>query len=492
MPRRRVTLPPSVLPLAQASDRPLRWRLHQGVKAAILSGQLAPGARLPSTRALADSLGVSRSTVVEAFDQLSAEGFLVSRTGAGTYVSPHLHALKATNRAAPAPGEDLRRRSMRRLRASVPLLGERPGGTRLAAFTPCEPDATLFPHHLWARTLARHTRRPGQLDRHPDPAGLPQLRQALAAHLALSRGVMTDPGRIIVVSGARQALLLCAHTVLAPGDRVWSEDPGYPAARAAFALGGAHVVPVPIDEDGIDVDAGMQLAPGARAAYVTPSHQFPTGTIMGLGRRLQLLGWAARHDAWILEDDYDSEFCSTNRPLPALQGIDEHQAVVYVGTLNKVTYPGFRLGYLVAPLAVAESFAATAAVMSLSPPVAVQAAVTDFISEGHLTQHITRMRAVYRERQQLVVSELQAQLGDRVSVRPTPIGMHVLAVLHDASAEETARRGAGRGLDLRPLAGYALAHQQKDALVIGYTHLQPEPMRTAVRDLAAILARGRF
>jgi GntR family transcriptional regulator/MocR family aminotransferase len=487
MPRRPVMLPPSVLPLARESDRPLRWRLHQGLKAAILSGQLGPGARLPSTRALADSLGVSRSTVVEAFDQLTAEGFLDGRAGSGSYISQQLQALQTASRTARQPARNPRPWPARRARPAASVTGERPVGTRPAPFTPCEPDVTLFPHQLWARTLARHARTPGQSSTHPDPAGLPQLRQALAAHLTLSRGVTTDPGRIIVVSSAQQALHLCAQTMLDPGDSVWCEDPGYPAARPAFALAGAHPVPVPVDEDGIDVDAAERLAPHARAAYVTPSHQFPTGAIMGLGRRLQLLGWAARHDAWIIEDDYDSEFCYDNRPLPALQGIDEHQSVAYIGTLNKITYPGLRLGYVVTPAAAADAFAAAAATMSLSPPAVVQAAFADFIADGRLTQHITRMRAAYRERQQLLVSELRAHLGGTISVQPAAIGMHILAVLHHASAERTAQRGAAHGLDLRTLASYAVTHPQKDALVLGYTHLQPHAIRTAVQDLARIL-----
>ncbi len=288
MPRRPVMLPPSVLPLARESDRPLRWRLHQGLKAAILSGQLGPGARLPSTRALAGSLGVSRSTVVEAFDQLTAEGFLDRRAGSGSYVSHQLQALQTAGRTGRRPARKPRPLPRRKARPAGSVTGGRLAGTWPAPFPPCEPDVTLFPHQLWARTLARRARTPRQLSMDPDLAGLPQLRQALAAHLTLSRGGTTDPGRIIVVSGARQALHVCAHTLLDRGDSVWCEDPGYPAARQAFEHAGANAVPVPVDEHGIDVDAAERLAPHARAAYVTPSHQFPTGAVMGLGRRLQL------------------------------------------------------------------------------------------------------------------------------------------------------------------------------------------------------------
>ncbi|WP_443687874.1 MocR-like pyridoxine biosynthesis transcription factor PdxR [Nonomuraea guangzhouensis] len=490
VPRPPAAFPPLVIPLAQESGRPLRWRLHQGFRAAILNGQFEPGARLPSTRTLAGSLGISRSTVVEAFDQLAAEGFIERRTGSGTYVSPQLSGLGAGGRAERPPSADPRRRPARRMRlasAAPTSLSETFAG-RPMAFTPCEPDVELFPHRLWARMLARHARAPKSWSASPDPAGLLELRQALAAHLTLSRGVTADPDRIIVVSGARQAIFLCAHALLDPGDDVWCEDPGYPEARTALAFAGANVVPVPIDDGGIDVNAAERLAPRARAAYVMPSHQLPTGIVMRLRRRLQLLDWAARNDAWILEDDYDSEFCYDNRPLTALQGLDDRQSVVYIGTLNKITYPGLRLGYVVAPAAIADALASAAVTMSLSVPLAVQAAAADFISEGHLAQHITRMRGVYGERQRLLIDELDRQIGDAIRPEPISVGMHVLAALHGISAQEIAARGVARGLDLRPLSGYAETSVPGNAIVLGYTHLSQERIRSAVRVLAQTLA----
>lgn len=489
MPRRPVSLPPAVLPLASDGGRPLRWRLHQGLKAAILCGQLPSGARLPSTRALAASLGVSRSTVVEAFDQLFAEGFLDRRAGSGTYVSHQLGMLQRPARNARGPASQQRRPARRVEPADVLAAG--PAGARPMPFAPCEPDAALFPQRLWARMLTRHARSPLPHGDSLDAAGLPRLRQAIAAHLALSRGVTADPEQVIVVSGARQALHLCAQTLLDPGDRIWCEDPGYTAARAAFRLAGAQVVPVGVGESGIDVAGGMRAAPDARAAYVTPSHQFPTGVVMPLGQRLQLLDWAAEHSAWILEDDYDSEFCYDDRPLPALQGLDDGRSVVYVGTLNKITYPGMRLGYLVAPGPSLDAFVAVAATMSLAPTLIVQAAAADFITEGHLAQHIIRARAAYRERRQLLVSELSRHLSGNVSLSASPRGMHVLATLRHSSAEEIAAHGAARGLHLRPLSTYADASIRTDALVIGYTHLQPSQIPAAVQALAQILNKTR-
>jgi GntR family transcriptional regulator/MocR family aminotransferase len=472
MPRRPVPAQPSVIPLARDTGRSLRWRIHQGFKDAILTGQLEAGARLPSTRTLAGSLGVSRSTVVEAFDQLAAEGFLDRRAGSGTYVSRQVAAPRATGRTG---GTHPARRPARRAPAGVRAVPPRP-------FTPCEPDTALFPHRLWARLFARHARAPAT----PDPAGLARLRKALAAHLVLSRGVTATPEQIVVVSGARQAIHLCAHTLLDPGDEVWCEDPGYLEARAAFALAGARPAPVPVDADGLDVARAAARTPHARAAYVTPSHQFPTGSVMGLGRRLRLLDWAVGNGTWIVEDDYDSEFCYDNRPLPALQGLDDHQSVVYVGTLNKVAYPGLRLGYLVAPTPVADAFLAAAGTISTAPPVTVQSAMADFIAEGHLSQHIARTRAVYRERQQLLVDELRRALGDRVRLEPAARGMHIVATIDDPPAD-LAERGAARGLDLRMLSSYTETPLAGDAVVLGYTHLPPERIRSAVDDLASVL-----
>lgn len=471
MPRRPVTTLPAVIPLARDEGRSLRGRIHQGFKDAILTGQLEAGTRLPSTRTLAGSLGVSRSTVVEAFDQLAAEGFLDRRAGSGTYVSHQLATLQVTG----SPSGVARRPA---LRATV---GARARAVPPGPFSPCEPDATLFPHRLWARLLARHARTPEVA---PDPAGLPRLRKALAAHLVLSRGVTATPDQIIVVSGARQALHLCARVLLDPGDEVWCEDPGYLEARAAVALAGARPTSVPVDVDGLDVDLATDLAPHARAAYVTPSHQFPTGTVMGLGRRLRLLDWAARSGAWIIEDDYDSEFCYDNRPLPALQGLDDHQSVVYVGTLNKIAYPGLRLGYLIAPPAVADAFRAAADTMSTSPPATVQSAMADFIAEGHLSQHIGRMRTTYRDRLRLLVDELDRALGDRIRLAPTARGMHVLATLTGPPVENLTRRGLG----LRLLSDYTETPMSREALVLGYTHLRPEQIRVAVDDLVSLLS----
>jgi GntR family transcriptional regulator / MocR family aminotransferase len=486
VPRHPVNLPPSVLPLAGEDGRPLRWRLHQGLKAAILAGQLGPGARLPSSRALAQSLRVSRSTVVEAFDQLVAEGLLEQRRGSGTYVSKRLAALPAAGLARRRGTATARRRRAQRAPEPAAVPTDWPGGP--PPFTPCEPDADLFPHHTWARMLARHARTPGPLTTASMPAGLPRLRTALAAHLTWSRGVIASPEQVIVVSGALQALQLCTYALLDPGDRVWFEDPGYPAARAGLRLAGLRLVPVPVDSDGVDVQAGRRLAPDARAAYVTPSHQFPTGAILGFDRRLQLLEWAAEQDAWIFEDDYDSEFnYAGHRPLPALQGLDGQQSVVYIGTLNKITFRGLRVAYLVVPESACEAVTATAAVMSLSPPAVVQAAAADFIGDGHLAQHITRTRTVYRERHEFVVEQFARHLGEYVHLEPQRVGMHVLARLRQASATEVAGRAAGRGLDLRTLDSYAEAGGNPDTLVIGYTHLTPARCRVAVRDFATIV-----
>jgi GntR family transcriptional regulator/MocR family aminotransferase len=455
-----------VFPLARESGRTLRWRLHQGLKTAILTKQFAPGSRLPSTRVLAGSLNVSRSTVVEVFEQLAAEGLIEARTGAGSYVSPQLTVPPLPRVSAPE--------------AQFP-----------APFTPDKSDPELFPHDVWAKLLARHVRRPGRYANCLDPVGMPELRQALASHIALSRGIVTDPDRIIVLSGTQPALFLSARVALRADDHLWCEDPCHPLARTILAQAGRRAIPVPVDGDGLDLGSAERLAPHARAAYVTPSHQFPTGAVMGLQRRLDLLDWAVRTGAWILENDEDSEFCASGTALPSLQGLDQHGTVIYLGTLNRITYSGMRVGYLVAPAAIAEAMRGAAATISAAPSLPVQAAMADFINEGHLTLHTARTRAVYKQRRDHLIGELDRHLSDHVVVGETASEVSVVITVRDHPAGDIAAHGIAWGLDLRPLAHYAVAHEQPNALVIGFIHMPPEQITAEVRRLGHLFEAVR-
>ncbi len=485
MPRRTVVLPPAVLPMAADTGRPIRWRLSQGLRAAILAGHFAAGSRLPSTRTLARALGVARSTVVEAVDQLVAEGFVECRRGSGTYVSDRVDTLRpatrtaAQNRGATTPAAAGGRSSTNRNGVAPP----QPAGA--APFAPCEPDAALFPHALWARLLGRHTR--GATHLSSDPRGHPEARHAIAAHLTLSRGMNVQPEDVFVVGGARQALDLAARCVLRPGEQVWMEEPGYPDARRVLTAASAECIPVPVDELGIDVTHGRLLAPRARAAYLTPSHQFPTGAVLALERRLQILNWATACQAWIFEDDYDSEFVY-DRPLPALHALDPHR-VLHMGTFNRIAFAGLRLGYLIVPQDLVDTVATMAAVMSIAPSTTVQAAFAEFIQDGHLNRHILRTRAAYHERQQHLIHTLHDRLAHALDPKPAPLGMTIIAHLRDPDAdpEQIATRASGLGLDLRPLSRYTVGPPYHPALVLGYTHLDISQITAAVDRLATAM-----
>jgi GntR family transcriptional regulator / MocR family aminotransferase len=345
VPKRAATVPATGITLDPAGQLPMHRQLYQRLRAAILAGQLPPGTRLPSTRSLATELGVSRTTALTAYEQLRDEGYLDGQVGAGTTIAelsgpgPAPPAsTHAAPQAPPRPALSARGATMAgdrwRLRPPDSL------GAGLRAFPLGLPALDAFPHQVWTRILTRRARRSlDQLLGYQDPAGYRPLREAIAAYLSMARGVRCTPAQIVVVSGAQAGLDLTARLLLDPGDPVWVEDPGYYGARGALACAGARLIPVPVDTDGLDVAAGQRCEPAARLAYVTPSHQFPVGVTMSLPRRLALLAWAKQADAFVLEDDYESEYRYVGRPLPALQGLDEAGRVIYVGSFSKVLFP---------------------------------------------------------------------------------------------------------------------------------------------------------
>ncbi|MBW8771629.1 MAG: PLP-dependent aminotransferase family protein [Gemmatimonadetes bacterium] len=357
--------------LDPAAEAPLYRQVYEGLRDAILSGRLARGARLPSTRALAADLGVARNTVLLAFEQLRSEGYLYGRRGGGSrareVVPDALLTVARPARASAAKGA--------RTRAIAPTLSMRGrmlvevGATLIrppGPHTPFElgvPAIDAFPMRRWAQLAGRRWRR-GDVDLGElDPAGEPALRAAIASYVGAARGVRCTPDQVLVVNGAQQALHLVSQVLLDPGDDVWIEEPGYVGARVAFLAAGARLVPVRVDDEGLDVAEGMRMAPRARLAYVTPSHQFPLGVVMSASRRLQLLGWAGASGAWILEDDYDAEFRYRGRPLPALQGLEAEQPgrrahVLYAGTFSKTLVSGLRLGYMIVPDGLVDAFRA--------------------------------------------------------------------------------------------------------------------------------------
>ncbi|MDB5360524.1 MAG: GntR family transcriptional regulator [Rhodospirillales bacterium] len=490
MARRSRGLP---VPLLEGLDRTgdggsLLARLHARLRKAILDGALAPGAALPASRRLAEDAGLSRNTVEAVYDQLEAEGFIERRHGSGSFVSTDLPERElapvqaARERQGPAAPTGLSQRG--RLMAQPYWREEAPAGR---AFLPSVPALDLFPRQLWARLLARATRAPG-----PDHlmagsrAGFRPLREAIAAYVGSTRAVACSPDQVVVLTSTQQAIDLACRLLTDPGDAVWHEEPGYRAASAAFLAAGARVVPVPVDDEGIDVAAGLRLAPDARLAYVTPSHQYPTGVAMSLARRLQLLAWAARAGAVIIEDDYDSEFRFRGRPLAALQGLDEAGRVVYVGTFNKLMFPALRLAYLVAPPDLAERFVSARVLVDGHTSTLPQAALADFIREGHLGTHLRHMRTVYEERRQALVDAV-AGLDGRLTLGPIDGGMHACAYLPPGGDDVAIAFAARRiGIELRPLSRLYLG-PSRPGFILGFAAARPAEIRGAVERLARLL-----
>ncbi len=475
------------------SGTPFYRQLYEGLRAEILSGRLPAGARLPSTRAVAAELGVSRTTAVAAFDQLLSEGYLQGKTGSGTYVAPSipddLLGVRGGARAEAGPSRDghaLSRRGATMAATQTSVARDR-GAPR--AFRPGVPALEEFPFGVWRRLVGRVWRRPATgLLGYGEPAGYGPLRREISDHLGPARAVRCEPGQVIVVSGSQQALDLCARVLLDPGEVAWVEDPGYRGARAALIGAGAALAPVPVDAEGLDVAAGVGLAPRARLACVTPSHQYPLGVTMSLARRLELLRWAGRSSAWVLEDDYDSEYRYSGRPLEALQGLDTEGRVIYVGTFSKVLFPSLRLGYLVVPPDLVDAFTAARELSDRQPPGTEQAVLAHFMAEGHFARHLRRMRSLYAERQALLIEEAGKRLPGLLDLPPAGSGMHLVGRLPaNRDDREASRRAAERGVEAPPVSLYGRPPGGRGGLLLGYAAVGEDGIRQGVRRLAGAL-----
>ncbi|GMU06989.1 PLP-dependent aminotransferase family protein [Corallococcus caeni] len=479
-----------LLRLDSRSPTPLHEQIFEGIRARILAGALAPGLRIPSSRQFAAELDVARSTVLQALDALTAEGYLVTRAGSCTRVAPEL----------PNPSEDRSRSAMPRaprgprLAASARALKPAPvGAPRLGsaprAFRPGVPALDLFPTALWARTVSRvHARASTGLLDGGDPSGHAPLREAIATHVSSSRGVRCVPAQVFVTAGTQQAFDEILRLALDPGDSVWVEDPGYPGARRAVLAAGGRPVPVPVDAEGLDVGAGIALAPRARVALVAPSHQYPLGATLSLARRMSLLEWAERTRSLIIEDDYDSEFRHRGRPLTALQGLDDAGCVVYVGTFSKSMFPGLRLGFFIAPPSLVDAFSAARAAASAPASTLEQAALAAFLAEGHFARHLRRMRAAYRERGEALLDALRADCSGVLTPRSCDTGMQVCASLAAPLSDLRVRDEAAReGVEVAALSDYFLGRRRESGLVFGFGGVRPDALRAGTRTLARVL-----
>jgi GntR family transcriptional regulator/MocR family aminotransferase len=489
---RPVRSAPGILP-AVAVDReaakPLYRQICDGYREAIVERRLTAGQRLPSSRALAAALGISRIPVLNAFDQLLAEGYFESRVGSGTFVSNTLpDDAGSIKRAAaqPVPHRSGRRPIARRSDALLRAARE-PWLGGFGAFRMSEPALDHFPFRVWTRLVARHSRglRHGALN-YGSPMGDPPLREALAAYLRTARGVRCETDQIMVVSGSQQALEITARVLLDRGQPVWVEEPGYGGARDAFAMAGARLVPVPVDDEGLDVAAGIRVCRRARAALVTPSHQYPLGATMSASRRLQLLDWAEATGSWIVEDDYDSEYRYESQPIAALQGLDRDARVVYVGTFSKVLFPALRVGYLVVPSDLVDRFSAVREAMDICPPALNPAVLADFIGEGHFARHLRRTRLLYRERRSALVESLRRALP-RWGVAGAEAGMHLVALRDRPADKPIALRAARSGLWAMPLSACYLGAPARHGLVLGYGGTSVAAMPRAVERLRRVV-----
>jgi GntR family transcriptional regulator/MocR family aminotransferase len=358
------------------------------------------------------------------------------------------------------------------------------------AFRPGIPDLEHFPFDTWTRLATQRWRHPPRnLLGYSHPAGYYPLRAEVAAYLKASRGVRCTTEQVIIVSGSQQAIDLAARVLLDPEDAVWMEDPGYPGARSALLAAEARLVPVRVDDEGLDVPFGIERCRDARMAYVTPSYQFPLGTTMSLTRRLLLLQWASNARAWILEDDYDSEFRYAGRPLSSLQGLDTTGQVIYIGTFSKVLFPGLRLGYLVVPPDLVDAFTAARAVTDRHAPMLDQIVLSDFIAHGHFAQHIRHMRGLYAERQAHLVEEVRRELAGALTIHAAEAGMHLIGTLADGLDDnEVAQRAAMHHLITPPLSVYNIASSQHNALLLGYTAINKKEISEGVQQLARVLS----
>jgi GntR family transcriptional regulator/MocR family aminotransferase len=460
----------STLKIDRNTRMPLYRQLEDAIRQAILSGDISTGQRLPASRQLAKDLGISRLTVKNVYEQLVTENYLVSRAGAGTYVariasSELLPTIKPPNQQ----GNKKLPLSSRANRINLSNAVIRLGGAD--PFRPGVPALDRFPRKTWASVYSKvmrhaHTNTLG----YGQPGGLPELKRAIANHVRDHRSVRVDPQQIIITAGAQQAFSLIAFTLLNPGDIVFCEDPGHIAGRDAMRIFGADVRSVEIDSEGFNLDYAQSRHPPARLIFVTPSHQHPLGVTMSLQRRMQIIDYARHHDTWIVEDDYDSEFRYQGRALPAMQSLDSHGQILYVGSFSKTLFPALRLGYLIAPPSIVDAFSVGQTLLSQNISPVLQQTLARFIEDGSYNSHIRKMRTLYRERLEILADSLTARCGDIFHFDKPEAGMHLIAWLQDKARQDTELCKAiwDEGVDCLPVSMYCDQKKIDPGIMLGF------------------------
>ena len=482
---------PNLITVDRRGSRPLYQQIYNSFRMRITNGELRAKQLVPSTRELARELRVSRLPVLNAYAQLLAEGYFESRAGAGTFVASSLPASARTPRNDTAFSIPAARRFISDDAARLTAYERPTYAASLGPFQVGQPDLHQFPIEVWLRLVARYSRgmRVKALQ-YGDPMGRADLREALATYLRMSRAVRCEPDQIMIVSGSQQALDLTTRVLLNAGDIAWVEEPGYWLVQRVLQARGCRMVPVSVDYDGLSVDAGLKLSRRARAIFVAPSHQYPLGVTMSASRRLQLLDWAQRSGAWIIEDDYDSEFRYNINPIASLQGLDRNARVIYTGSFSKVMFPSLRLGYLVVPRDLVERFAAMRQAMDICPGDLTQAVAAEFIREGHFARHIRRMRPIYAERRRALVAAIRDELGDRATVIGDDAGMHLALVIDGLrNDQKIATKAAQQSLWLSALSQLYVGNVRRQGFVLGFGNTRVAQIATAVRQLKALLRR---
>lgn len=458
----------------RSDTEPFQSQIARQVRELVLSGRLKPGAKLPSSRSLSEQLGVARATVVEAYEQLSGEGYLETRLGSGTAVAAELPETLLTSGTGNAPQQK-----------SEPRQKREPARPFRAGLV----DWEHFPHDDWGRILGRYWRNPPiTLLEHNDPFGWLPLRKAIATHLFDWRGIACEAEQVIVTAGGSDAFDLVRRAVFTPGDQLWLEDPGYPTARRVFSLGGVEVVPMAIDGEGLLVAAARASHPAARGAFVTPARQYPTGVTMPLTRRLELLAWAKDVKAIIIEDDYDSEYRYVGRPLPALMSLDRDASVIYSGTFSKVFSPIIRLGFIVVPKRLVEVFRHERIVFGAPPSLLVQPALAQFMEDGEFAVHIRRMRRLYAARRECLLKALQPGVPDLFELDAPPSGlMLLLRFAKDVDDMKLEKDLLATGLETLPLSGHYSGYHRQKGLLLSFAGFNEDDLEKAAARLIALL-----
>ncbi|VUS38177.1 PLP-dependent aminotransferase family protein [Klebsiella spallanzanii] len=489
-------MPKPISPLFQELLLPrgvIKDQVYHALRHAILDGRLTAGSKIPSSRALAEMMAISRNSVISGFERLMDEGYLITRKGAGTFVCEHIPDNLISEYDSPAEPEAAIA-GIGQLNPDVAALvpswaGREDSGEMSQVFAVGIGCTDLFPHALWGRLLGRVWRQSRrELGSHATPYGYQPLRQAISHYIQATRGVNCHEDQVIIVNGIQQALTIAAQALLEKGDEVWLDDPGYNGARGAFAARGAVVRPVRVDGDGMDVEDGIRHYPGAKLVYTAPSHQFPLSGTLCLPRRLALLDWAEANRAWIFEDDYNSEFRYAARSLQALQGLDKYQRVIYSGTFSKMMYPEFRLGFLVVPAHLREQFAITKYYTDLCSGYLEQAVLARFISEGHYASHVRRIRKACFERKSALEAAIEDYFPGRMAVHPTDSGVHLVCwLLKGIKAKEVVEKARQIGLGVQTFERYCQRTMPGEGILLGFANHPPDVLVDGVRRLAAVL-----